>query len=128
MDRLARSLKQFVSIADECRLLNVDLVSLRQSIDPSCLWAGAESCHRTVKKVALHKDICAMTEINLYKVLTFDWFVVCLGRSFVPVPPCANRARPDSLLQFRTTILQRLRVEDADIAHDGRATVSRRSS
>jgi DNA invertase Pin-like site-specific DNA recombinase len=39
LDRLARSLKQLLSIADECRLLDVDLVSLRQNID-SKLPAG----------------------------------------------------------------------------------------
>ncbi|MCU1250087.1 MAG: Resolvase domain [Edaphobacter sp.] len=39
LDRLARSLKQLLSIADECRLLDVDLVSLRQNID-STLPAG----------------------------------------------------------------------------------------
>ncbi len=33
LDRLARSLKQLLSISEECRLLGVDLVSLRQSID-----------------------------------------------------------------------------------------------
>ncbi len=33
LDRLARSLKQLLSIAEECRLLGVDLVSLRQNID-----------------------------------------------------------------------------------------------
>jgi DNA invertase Pin-like site-specific DNA recombinase len=39
LDRLARSLKQLLSIADECRQLDVDLVSLRQNID-STLPAG----------------------------------------------------------------------------------------
>jgi Resolvase, N terminal domain len=33
LDRLARSLKQLLTISEECRLLGVDLVSLRQSID-----------------------------------------------------------------------------------------------
>ena len=33
LDRLARSLKQLLSISEECRSLGVDLVSLRQSID-----------------------------------------------------------------------------------------------
>jgi DNA invertase Pin-like site-specific DNA recombinase len=33
LDRLARSLKQLLTIAEECRSLGVDLVSLRQSID-----------------------------------------------------------------------------------------------
>src|SRR5450755_643223 len=33
LDRLARSLKQLLSIAEECRSLGVDLVSLRQNID-----------------------------------------------------------------------------------------------
>ena len=33
LDRLARSLKQLLSVSEECRLLGVDLVSLRQSID-----------------------------------------------------------------------------------------------
>ncbi len=33
LDRLARSLKQLLSISEECRLLGVDLVSLRQAID-----------------------------------------------------------------------------------------------
>lgn len=33
LDRLARSLKQLLSISEECRLLGVDLVSLRQNID-----------------------------------------------------------------------------------------------
>src|SRR5580693_7374365 len=33
LDRLARSLKQLLTIAEECRLLGVDLVSLRQNID-----------------------------------------------------------------------------------------------
>jgi DNA invertase Pin-like site-specific DNA recombinase len=39
LDRLARSLKQLLTIAEECRLLGVDLVSLRQNID-STLPAG----------------------------------------------------------------------------------------
>lgn len=39
LDRLARSLKQLLSIADECRLLDVDFLSLRQNID-STLPAG----------------------------------------------------------------------------------------
>jgi len=33
LDRLARSLKQLLSISEECRSLGVDLVSLRQNID-----------------------------------------------------------------------------------------------
>jgi DNA invertase Pin-like site-specific DNA recombinase len=33
LDRLARSLKQLLTISEECRLLGVDLVSLRQNID-----------------------------------------------------------------------------------------------
>jgi DNA invertase Pin-like site-specific DNA recombinase len=33
LDRLARSLKQLLSIADECRSVSVDLVSLKQSVD-----------------------------------------------------------------------------------------------
>ena len=33
LDRLARSLKQLLGIADECRLLGVDLVSLKQNVD-----------------------------------------------------------------------------------------------
>jgi DNA invertase Pin-like site-specific DNA recombinase len=33
LDRLARSLKHLLSIAEECRALGVDLVSLRQNID-----------------------------------------------------------------------------------------------
>jgi DNA invertase Pin-like site-specific DNA recombinase len=33
LDRLARSLKQLLTISEECRSLGVDLVSLRQSID-----------------------------------------------------------------------------------------------
>lgn len=33
LDRLARSLKQLLSIAEECRLLGVDLVSLKQNVD-----------------------------------------------------------------------------------------------
>jgi DNA invertase Pin-like site-specific DNA recombinase len=32
-DRLARSLKQLLSIAEECRSLDVDLVSLKQNVD-----------------------------------------------------------------------------------------------
>lgn len=32
-DRLARSLKQLLSIAEECRSLGVDLVSLKQNVD-----------------------------------------------------------------------------------------------
>ena len=39
LDRLARSLKQLLSIAEECKSLDVDLVSLRQNID-STLPAG----------------------------------------------------------------------------------------
>ena len=39
LDRLARSLKHLLTIAEECRLLGVDLVSLRQNID-STLPAG----------------------------------------------------------------------------------------
>ena len=33
LDRLARSLRQLLTISEECRLLGVDLVSLRQNID-----------------------------------------------------------------------------------------------
>jgi DNA invertase Pin-like site-specific DNA recombinase len=33
LDRLARSLKQLLTISEECRLLGVDLVSLKQNID-----------------------------------------------------------------------------------------------
>jgi len=33
LDRLARSLKQLLNIAEECKSLGVDLVSLRQNID-----------------------------------------------------------------------------------------------
>jgi DNA invertase Pin-like site-specific DNA recombinase len=33
LDRLARSLKQLLGIAEECRSLGVDLVSLKQSVD-----------------------------------------------------------------------------------------------
>ena len=33
LDRLARSLKQLLSIADECRSVSVDLVSLKQNVD-----------------------------------------------------------------------------------------------
>jgi DNA invertase Pin-like site-specific DNA recombinase len=33
LDRLARSLKQLLTISEECRSLSVDLVSLRQNID-----------------------------------------------------------------------------------------------
>ena len=33
LDRLARSLKQLLSIAEECRELGVDLVSLKQNVD-----------------------------------------------------------------------------------------------
>ena len=33
LDRLARSLKQLLTISEECRTLDVDLVSLRQNID-----------------------------------------------------------------------------------------------
>jgi DNA invertase Pin-like site-specific DNA recombinase len=33
LDRIARSLKQLLSIAEECRLLGVDLVSLKQNVD-----------------------------------------------------------------------------------------------
>ena len=33
LDRLARSLKQLLTIGEECRFLGVDLVSLRQNID-----------------------------------------------------------------------------------------------
>jgi DNA invertase Pin-like site-specific DNA recombinase len=33
LDRLARSLKQLLTVSEECRLLGVDLVSLRQNID-----------------------------------------------------------------------------------------------
>ncbi len=33
LDRLARSLKQLLSIAEECRAVGVDLVSLRQNVD-----------------------------------------------------------------------------------------------
>ncbi|HZC23207.1 MAG TPA: recombinase family protein, partial [Candidatus Binatia bacterium] len=33
LDRLARSLKQLLSISEECRALGVDLVSMKQSID-----------------------------------------------------------------------------------------------
>ena len=39
LDRLARSLKQLLTIAEECKLLGVDLVSLKQNID-STLPAG----------------------------------------------------------------------------------------
>jgi hypothetical protein len=33
LDRLARSLKQLLSIAEECRSVGVDLVSLKQNVD-----------------------------------------------------------------------------------------------
>lgn len=33
LDRLARSLKQLLSIAEDCRLVGVDLVSLKQNVD-----------------------------------------------------------------------------------------------
>jgi DNA invertase Pin-like site-specific DNA recombinase len=33
LDRLARSLKQLLTISEECRSLGVDLVSLKQNID-----------------------------------------------------------------------------------------------
>src|SRR3984893_3433022 len=33
LDRLARSLKQLLSIAEQCSLLGVDLVSLKQNVD-----------------------------------------------------------------------------------------------
>ena len=33
LDRLARSLKQLLSIAEECRSLGIDLVSLKQNVD-----------------------------------------------------------------------------------------------
>jgi len=33
LDRLARSLQQLLSIAEECKTLGVDLVSLKQSLD-----------------------------------------------------------------------------------------------
>ena len=33
LDRLARSLKQLLSIAEECRAMGVDLVSLKQNVD-----------------------------------------------------------------------------------------------
>lgn len=33
LDRLARSLKQLLSIAEECKALSVDLVSLKQNVD-----------------------------------------------------------------------------------------------
>ena len=33
LDRLARSLKQLLSIAEECKALDVDLVSLKQNVD-----------------------------------------------------------------------------------------------
>jgi DNA invertase Pin-like site-specific DNA recombinase len=39
LDRLARSLRQLLNISEECRLLGVDLVSLKQNID-STLPAG----------------------------------------------------------------------------------------
>ena len=34
LDRLARSLKQLLTISEECRALGVDLVSLRQNMTP----------------------------------------------------------------------------------------------
>jgi DNA invertase Pin-like site-specific DNA recombinase len=39
LDRLARSLKQLLSIAEECRSLGVDLASLKQNVDMT-LQAG----------------------------------------------------------------------------------------
>lgn len=33
LDRLARSLRQLLTIADECRVLGVDIVSLKQNLD-----------------------------------------------------------------------------------------------
>src|SRR5437899_1206969 len=33
LDRLARSLKQLLSVAEDCKSLGVDLVSLKQSVD-----------------------------------------------------------------------------------------------
>ena len=37
LDRLARSLKQLLSIAEECRSLGVDLVALKQNVDTTLL-------------------------------------------------------------------------------------------
>jgi len=44
LDRLARSLKQLLSIAEECRSLAVDLVSLKQNVDTT-LPAGRLTFH-----------------------------------------------------------------------------------
>jgi DNA invertase Pin-like site-specific DNA recombinase len=44
LDRLARSLKQLLTIGEECRSLNVDLVSLKQNIDTT-LPAGRLTLH-----------------------------------------------------------------------------------
>jgi DNA invertase Pin-like site-specific DNA recombinase len=33
LDRLARSLKQLLGIAEECREMGIDLVSLKQNVD-----------------------------------------------------------------------------------------------
>jgi DNA invertase Pin-like site-specific DNA recombinase len=44
LDRLARSLKQLLTIGEECRSLGVDLVSLRQNIDTT-LPAGRLTFH-----------------------------------------------------------------------------------
>ena len=41
LDRLARSLKQLLSISEECRLLNVDLVSLKQNVDTTLQREGS---------------------------------------------------------------------------------------
>jgi DNA invertase Pin-like site-specific DNA recombinase len=44
LDRLARSLKQLLSIAEECKSLGVDLVSLKQNVDTT-LPAGRLTFH-----------------------------------------------------------------------------------
>ena len=44
LDRLARSLKQLLSIAEECRAVGVDLVSLKQNVDTT-LPAGRLTFH-----------------------------------------------------------------------------------
>jgi DNA invertase Pin-like site-specific DNA recombinase len=51
LDRLARSLRQLLTIGEECRSLGVDLVSLRQNIDTTLpagrltfrFWARSQS-------------------------------------------------------------------------------------
>lgn len=57
LDRLARSLKQLLTISEECRLLGVDLVSLRQNIDTT-LPAGRLTFQILGRSLSSRENFC----------------------------------------------------------------------